>query len=301
VAAYVSVPSPSDVTSTPVTDQAPAADAVAVCVTDPPALLLTTSVTVLFAGAVPLAATLVTFAAVTGSVQALMTGVATGAVPLVAVTEAVPLLLPRPSLAVAAYVTVPSPSALASMPVTDQAPPPDAVAVRVREPPPVLVRTSVTVLPAGALPAAATAVTFPLLIGLVYEVMEGAVTAAVPLVACTEVAALTFPTASVAVAVYVTVPSAREVASTPLTDQEPAPVAVAVRVTDPPPLLVIVSVTVLPAGALPPAATDSALAALMGSVQLVIVGVGTVTATEDEGVPSVPVHVGPPPSNGVTV
>jgi hypothetical protein len=90
------------VTSTPVTDQAPAPDVVAVRVTEPPPVLLMTSVTVLFAPAVPPAPTLAALAAVTGLVQVLMTGVATTAVPFVAVTEAVPLLLPRPSLAVAA-------------------------------------------------------------------------------------------------------------------------------------------------------------------------------------------------------
>jgi hypothetical protein len=158
----------------------------------------------------------------------------------------------------------------------------------------------VTVLPAGALPPAATAVTLPLLIGLVYEVMDGAVTAAVPFVAWTDVAALTLPTASVAVAVYVTVPSARDVASTPVTDQEPAPDAVAVRATEPPPLPAIVSVTVLPAGAVPLAPTAAAFAALMGLVHVVIVGVGTVTATDDDRAPSVPVHAGAPPSRGVT-
>jgi hypothetical protein len=201
VAAAVSVPSARPLTSIPVTDHAPPDDAVAVRVTEPPPpLLVTTRVTVLFAGAVPVAATAVALPEFTGLVNVLITGVATAAVPFVAVTVVVLLEVPSAFLAVAAYVTVPSPSELALMPLSDQAPVLDAATDCVRDPPPLLVRTSVTVLLAGAVPAAATAVTFERLIGLVNEENVGAVIGAAAFVAVLVAVALVLPAASLAVA-----------------------------------------------------------------------------------------------------
>jgi hypothetical protein len=71
------------------------------------------------------------------------------------------------------------------MPLTDHAPPPDAVAVRVSDPPPLLLTLSVTVLPAGAVPPAETLPAFAAVTGLVNELMDGVATAAVSLVAVT--------------------------------------------------------------------------------------------------------------------
>jgi hypothetical protein len=87
-----------------------------------------------------------------------------------------------------------------SIPVTDQAPPLVAVAVRVSDPPPVLVSTSVTVLFAGAVPPAATTVTFERLIGLVYEENVGAVIGAAAFVAVFVAVPLVLPAASFAAA-----------------------------------------------------------------------------------------------------
>ena len=86
------------------------------------------------------------------------------------------------------------------IPLTDQAPPLDAVVVRViAVPPPVLVRTSVTVVFAGAVPLAPTLALLPLLIGSVTDVIVGAATLVTYVAVFVDVP-LMLPAASFAVA-----------------------------------------------------------------------------------------------------
>jgi hypothetical protein len=113
---------------------------------------------------------------------------------------AVPLVLPTASAAVAEAVRVPSARPLTSIPLIDHVPP-DAVAVRVTEPlPPLVVMTRVTVLLAGAVPPAETAVALADVTGVVNELITGVATATVPFAAVTVVVLLVAPRAFWAVA-----------------------------------------------------------------------------------------------------
>ena len=165
---------------------------------------------------------------------------------------------------------MPSARVEASIPLTDQFPAPSTVAsAGPTEPCDSSVSVTWTVAPGSVVPDALTLCSLKVAISESHAVMAIA-GATVSLVAVCE-ADEEFSKSSVAVAVYVIVPSASEETSMPETDQLPLSSTVAaVGPTEPSPESVIVTSTLAPGSVVPDAPTSVTFDEFTGSVTLVI-------------------------------
>src|SRR3954454_1618875 len=259
------VPSLNDDTPTPETDHAPLPFVLAGAVTWlVPSLIVTTTEDKF--SAVPLTEMDVSFTGVIGLVSEETTGFAGATVSLVAVlapdgTDA----LPTASVATAVALIVPSLNDDTSTPETDHAPLPFVLAGALTWLVPSLIVTT-TDDKFSAVPLTETEVSLTGVIGLVSDETTGFAGATVSLLAVfASDATDALPTASVATAVALIVPSASELTSTPETDHAPLPFVLAGAVTWLAPSL-IVTTTDDKFSAVPLTETEVSLTGVIGLV-----------------------------------